>query len=231
VTATILIHSPLISGRLLKRKRFILSVKTRDKVVKAFLPNTGRLSKILKPGGKLLLKPVSLRKSSPFDVLVAYDGRVPVVVDSRIPNLLVREALNKRKIPEFQHYTRVSSEVKVGASRLDFRLENRDTCFLEVKGVTMVEHGIAMYPDAPTERGRRHLRLLSSLLEKGNECALLFIATRPDVNAFTVNKAIDPAFAQLLQESRKLGVKVLCYASRYHQNKITLTHKLVNLEA
>src|SRR2546428_1203449 len=112
--ARILIRGQLVSGRLVSRKRFILSVKTHEKVVKAFLPNTARLSKILKPGGRLLLKPVPQRKGAQFDVIVGYDGRVPVVVDSRIPNLLIHEALINRKLPEFRHYTRVSSEVNVG---------------------------------------------------------------------------------------------------------------------
>jgi sugar fermentation stimulation protein A len=175
----------------------------------------------------LLLKHIPLREGTPFDVLVGYDGRVPVVIDSRIPNLLVREALNKRKLPGFQHYTRVLSEVKVGASRIDFKLENRKACFLEVKGVTLAKDKVARYPDAPTERGQRHLKLLNALVESGSDATILFLAMRPDVTMFEANSEMDPVFAKLLRKCEENKVKVVCYASEYKQGTVRLIHKLV----
>ncbi len=112
--ATVSIQRPLVCGSFLARKRFIVSVRTQDKVVKAFLPNTGRLSKILTPGAKLLLNPVPLRNTTPFDIIVGFEGTIPVVLDSRIPNTLIRKAFRNRELPEFQHYATVSSEVSVG---------------------------------------------------------------------------------------------------------------------
>jgi sugar fermentation stimulation protein A len=227
MNATIRIRGPLITGRLLKRRRFILSVRTHDKVVKVFLPNTGRLSTIIKPGCRLLLRPVPERKETPFDAFVGYDEQVPVVIDSRIPNLLVREALNKRKLPEFKRYTGITSEVKIGASRIDFRLQNGKTCFLEVKGVTLAENKVALYPDAPTERGQRHLKLLGTLVQSGNDAGLMFLAMRPDVTMFEANSEMDPVFAKLLRKCEESEVKVVCYASEYKQGSVSLIHKLV----
>ncbi len=227
MTGVVSIGKPLVRGRLLNRKRFILSVSIDGKRVKAFLPNTARLSEILTPNCELLLKPVPSRKSAPFDALVGLDRRVPVVIDSRIPNMLIREALDNKDLPAFRHYMRVLSEVNVGSSRIDFKLENGRTCFVEVKGVTLAENRIALYPDAPTERGQRHLKLLTSLAQSGHDAVVLFFAMRADVTAFEVNSSVDGEFARLLRKSEENKVKVMCYTSAYRQGTVKLGHKLV----
>jgi sugar fermentation stimulation protein A len=192
-------------------RRFLVKARINGEEWQAFLPNTARLRGLLTPGRILLLRKTS-RSRTKYDVVAAYDGNTPVVVDSRIPNAIVREALLDHRILHFSQYHEFRQEVKVQDSRLDFVLLNSEPYFLEVKGCTMSEDSFCLYPDAPTERGRKHLSLLTRMRLKGNHVGIVFIAMRPDVRAFKVNKEIDALFAERLTVAKAVGVDVLAYS-------------------
>ncbi|MDG7044847.1 MAG: DNA/RNA nuclease SfsA [Nitrososphaerota archaeon] len=193
-------------------KRFLVNVRLGERIETAFLPHTGRLEGILVKGARLLLREVPNRVRVPYDIVIAFDGKVPVVVDSRIPNAVIKEAIMQRKLPQLSLYTQIKAEIKVCDSRLDFMLQNTDVYYLEVKGCTMARNSLSLYPDAPTERGVRHLELLTKLHLNGYRTGVWFVAMRSDTLGLMINRQIDPLFFNKLKEANKLGVEVYAYS-------------------
>jgi len=181
------------------------------------LPNPGRLK-------ELLLRPAknSERRKTKFDVFAVVTGAGTVVVDSRIPNQIVGEALNSGDIPHFSGYKLVRSEPAYGKSRLDFLLAGDKLWLVEVKSCTLVKDGIALFPDAPTERGCRHLRELARAVEDGYWACVVFIIQREDAELFVPNDETDPAFGDALRVAAAGGVEVIALATQYRTGKVEL---------
>ena len=218
-------------ARFLSRpNRFIAHCLHRGEEVIAHIPNSGRLTGLLVPGSLLWLTPNSRtakpRKTQWTARLVqAPDIRGLVSVDTRIPNLLVLEALRQRALPEFEGWDLVRPEYPMGNERIDFLL--RDTrgrhLALEVKSVSMMQGERGFFPDAVTARGTRHLKRLAALAQTAGWCSgVLFVAQREDV--FTVEAAaeIDPAFASALSEARASGVGLFARRCRITQERVIL---------
>jgi sugar fermentation stimulation protein A len=149
-----------------------------------------------------------------------YSGDTLVSCDSRAPNWLVNQALHERTIPGLPAYSRVVPEYTCGHSRIDFCLDER--ILLEVKGATLVRNGQALFPDAPTERGRKHLNTLISALKNGFESYIFFLIQRPDAFSFSPNRDTDPEFADTLRHAVEKGVNVLVYTSKFEGNSLYL---------
>jgi sugar fermentation stimulation protein A len=198
-----------VEGRFVRRdNRFRITTEVNGREVAAHLPNSGRLGELLVPGRPCYLVPrAAAHRRTDFDVLlVAYAG-VLVSVDARLPNPLFAEAVAAGRLAPFAEVTGVEAEVTHGESRLDFRLTGETgSCWVETKSVTLVEEGVARFPDAPTKRGQRHLRELQHLVEAGQRAAAVFVIQRPDADAFTPHAGADPDFARLLREARDAGV-------------------------
>jgi len=188
-----------VRGRFLPRtSRFSVLAELADGpgYFECHLPNPGRLKELLVPDAELLLRPAKNpdRRKTKFDVFaVKAEGRT-VVVDSRIPNQIMREALGSGEIAEFSGYELVRSEPAYGKSRLDFLLAGDKLCFVEVKSCTLVRNGVALFPDAPTERGRRHLQELARAHEEGYRACILFVIQREDAKLLMPNDETDPDF-------------------------------------
>ncbi|HHS97593.1 MAG TPA: DNA/RNA nuclease SfsA [Chloroflexi bacterium] len=214
-----------VEGRFVRREnRFRITVDVDGRVESAHLPNSGRLSELLVPGRRCYLVPRSSpQRRTPYDLLlVDYDG-VLVSVDARLPNPLFAEAVAAGRLAPFVGTTVVEREVRRGESRLDFRLGGPwGTCWVEVKSVTLVEGGLALFPDAPTKRGRRHLEDLAALAGEGYRAAAVFVVQRPDADAFAPNRRADPAFAQGLAEARASGVEVYAYRCRVTRRELSI---------
>ena len=134
--------------------------------------------------------------------------------DTRLPNALVHEKIISGELQEFQGYRDVQREVTLGNSRIDLLLRNNDTrWYIEVKSVTLVENRVALFPDAPTTRGQRHVRELGEATHRGWRSAVVFVVQRGDVTSFATNETADPAFAKALREAARVGVEA--YAYRY----------------
>lgn len=188
------------------------------------LPNPGRLKELLVPGAELLLRPAKYpeRRKTKFDVFaVVAEGRT-VVVDSRIPNQIIREALGSGEIAEFSGYRLVRSEPARGNGRLDFLLESDRLCLVEVKSCTLVRNGIALFPDAPTERGRRHLLELARAIEEGYRASVVFVIQREDAELFMPNDETDPDFGTALREVAAKGVEPIALSTRYREGTVEL---------
>lgn len=192
--------------------RFLAVVQLGRTAVEAHVPNTGRLNYALAPGTKVWLRKAGQPRRTRYDLVLAETAGGRLVVDSAVQNRLVERALTCGQIPEFSGYRTCQREVAVGRVRLDFLLCNQNqTCFLEVKGATLVEEGCAKYPDAPTERGARHLEALMGLAKKGLRTAILFVALSEHAARFSPNVAVDPGFSSKLKQACLAGVEVYAY--------------------
>ncbi len=216
---------PLTAARFVRRdNRFRVVAEADGQLVMAHLPNSGRLGELLTPGRELRLAPMpNRRRKTPFDLkLVRYAG-VWVSVDARLPNHLFVEAFGARALPHLSGYTHLRSEVSLGHSRIDFLLNGpAGRCWVETKSVTLVEEGIARFPDAPTERGCRHLTALGREVARGDQAAILFVVQRPDARAFGPHVKADPDFAQALRQALAAGVAVLAYRCHVSEHEISL---------
>ncbi|HWJ03972.1 MAG TPA: DNA/RNA nuclease SfsA, partial [Verrucomicrobiae bacterium] len=144
--------------------------------------------------------------------------------DARVPNGVVADAVKSCQLEEFKDYLVVKSEVKYGDSRLDLLLGDcqGQKYYVEVKSVTLVVDGTARFPDAPTERGARHLNELIRASSEGNKSAVVFLIQREDAIAFSPNDATDPAFGKALREAGRSGVEIYAYICKVdlHGTKI-----------
>ncbi len=206
----------LVSAVFQSRPNRFLGVVLVDGVeTLCFIPNPGRMKELLYRGARVYLIPVQseTRKTQYNLVLVDHQGTL-VSVDSNVPNKVVREAVDRGIIEPFKEFWVKKAEYTFGESRLDFLLESDSgKLLLEVKSCTLIRDGVALFPDAPTKRGRRHLRTLTRGLTQGRS-AVFFLIQRPDANRFMPNMETDPDFAANLKEANREGVEVYAYSSR-----------------
>lgn len=194
--------------------RFLGVVEVEGRRDLCFIPNPGRMEELLHPGAKVyLLERASEGRKTRYDlVLVDLEGTL-VSADSRAPNKVVAEAIEAGRLPEFRGLGIGRREPAFGDSRLDFQLsDGRTSLLLEVKSCTLVRGRTGLFPDAPTERGRRHLRTLVKALGRGR-AAVLFLIQRADAENFQPNGETDPRFAEALGEAADRGVEVYAYNS------------------
>jgi len=198
--------------------RFLVNLYPEDsrKLEKAFLHDPGRMKELLLPAAKLLIrKPLASsnpQRKTKWDILAVEHHNQIIIINSQIPNIVAEHALKKHWIPELRDFQLVRSEITFGQSRLDFFLQNEaGDCYLEVKGVTLVDNEVALFPDAPTTRGTRHLNELMRIQQKGAKAVVLFLVMREDPKFFTANEKTDPTFSQTLLQAYKSGVEILIY--------------------
>ncbi len=198
-------YSSIRQGIFLSRpNRFLAQVEVDGKERVCHVKNTGRCRELLLPGAKVLLQEVSsgLRKTS-FDLIAVYKGSLLVNLDSQAPNRVAADYLPSL----FPGLTYLKPEVSYGSSRFDFYLEtSEEKGFVEVKGVTLEEDGAALFPDAPTERGIKHLRELCQCRKEGYFAGILFVVQMKPVRFFSPNYRTHPAFGQALCQAKEQGV-------------------------
>lgn len=208
---------PLVSGHFIRRlNRFaaLVRVKGRDELV--HVRNSGRLRELLVPGQPVLLEPAHRagRRTRFTLALVRLAGGY-VSVDAHLPNALVEAGLRRGGVPGCRGYRFLRREPEMGRKRADFLLGRGDTrCLVEVKSVTLVEGGVALFPDAPTVRGRSHLEHLIAACGQGLEAVVLFVIQRSDAIALAPNRRTDPAFAAALMRARRAGVRIRAMTCR-----------------
>lgn len=209
------------SGRLVpavfqsRPNRFLGVVLVDGVETLCFIPNPGRMKELLYRGARVYLIPVQsdTRKTRYNLTLVDHQGTL-VSVDSNVPNKVVREAVDRGIIEPFKDFRVKKAEYTFGESRLDFLLESDSgKLLLEVKSCTLIRDGVALFPDAPTKRGSRHLRTLTRGLTQGRS-AIFFLIQRSDANSFRPNMETAPDFAANLEEANRKGVEVYAYSSR-----------------
>lgn len=208
--------------------RFLGVVEIDGKDVKCFIPNPGRMRELLRTGSIVYLieKNVSNRKTCYDLILVEYESYL-VSVDSRVPNIVFNEAVESSMIPEFEDYVVTKKEPMFLNSRLDFLLNasSKNPVLMEVKSCTLVQNGVALFPDAPTKRGVRHVNdLIQAIPEQ--RAAIFFLIQREDARLFKPNKITDPSFANALENAKKIGLEVYAYNCLVTLYEILLNERL-----
>ncbi len=229
-------HQPLVEAEFLVREnRFAAKVILDGGQERVHVPNTGRMRELLLPGAVvLLLGSDNPDRRTRYDLVLVETPDVSVSVDSRVPNAIISEALAAGAIPEFTDYDNVRPEYTWGGSRFDFLLESDDgKAVVEVKGCTLVkDDGLALFPDAPTERGARHVRELARATKEGFDTYVVVVVQRSDGRVFAPNDRTDRAFGDALREAQEAGVGVMALGTRVTREGVDLTGPLdVDLEA
>jgi len=208
-----------VLGVFLRRlNRFMVEVEVNGKKRLAHLPNSGRLTTVLSPRAKaFLIKRFKGKRKSQYDLFAVERSDTPIIVDTRFSNHAAKKAIENGWIPSLRNYHVSSREPRTNGSRIDFLLErNGHRFYLEVKSVTHAVGKMAKFPDAPTLRGRKHLKSLMGLVEQGFGAGILFSVQRPDVQVVKPNYEIDPKFSVSLWEAVEKNVKILSQMLIFH---------------
>jgi sugar fermentation stimulation protein A len=222
----------LIPGRFVKRyKRFFADIvldETKETIV-AHTANTGTMKSCIGEDWPVL---VSFHDSPTRKLKYSWEminnGKTWIGINTSLTNSLAIEAIKLGLISELQGYKNLKPEAKIGQSRIDILLSNSpdEQCYVEVKNVTLVENDYALFPDAVTERGQKHLQELMDLKSQGIRAVLLFIIQREDCNYFSLNNPIDKKYIELLSTAMASGVEVLVYQCKMDSEEIIVSKKL-----
>lgn len=222
-----------VRGVFLSRiNRFAALVEAEGQSIRAHIPNSGRLHELLVAGAESLLHshegPSERQRKTAFDLVCVRHGRQWVSLDARLPGVLLAEAIRDKRLQAFYAYDEVRPEVRVGSSRLDLALlaPGGEPCYVEAKSVTLVVDGRALFPDAPTARGVRHLEELARLAKAGGRAAVAFVIQREDAASFSPNDRTDPAFGYALRKAAAVGVEVYAYKCHVTEEEIAITDEI-----
>lgn len=195
-------------GRFLTRpNRFIAHVETAEGLCVCHVKNTGRCRELLREGAKVYLEESeNPQRKTKYDLVAVEKGPLLINMDSQAPNKAAAEFFPKL----FPGLRLLRPETKFGNSRFDFYIETQEErWFWEVKGVTLEQDGAALFPDAPTQRGVKHVKELCACLKEGCRAGLLFVVQMKGPTSFTPNAATHPEFAEALREAAREGVDLL----------------------
>ena len=203
----------LVHGNLIRRyKRFLADIKLDNgEIVVAHCTNSGSMKSCIVEGAEVFLTPVNdPKRKTRFTWEMIKINESCVGINTHNPNTLVYEEIKAGNLPGLEGYDFVQREVKFGDSRFDVYAENsREKCFVEVKNVTYKNGNFALFPDAVTSRGLKHLLTLKKVKEEGLRAVMVYVIQRTDVTEFAPAKQIDPKYAQALKEVFNVGVEII----------------------
>ena len=221
----------LVPARLIKRyKRFLADVVLTDgSTITVYCPNTGSMRSCSTPGSRVLISNSNNTKRKYLYTLEMIDvGTGWIGINTSLTNSIVADAIGQGVIEELQDVDAIHREVKTSAhTRLDLMVEkdNRKV-FIEIKNCSLVEGRIAMFPDALTARGTKHLLELAELVRQGNEGMIFYLVQRMDADLFKPAAHIDPLYAETLQKVHRQGVRIAVYQAKADESGIEVTRKL-----
>ena len=209
----------LIPSRFIYRlNRFMAIVELYGSRVLAHLPNSGRLLTTLKEGATAyIFERRSPHRRSSYDLFAIEHSNKTIIVDSRFSNTLAKTAITEGLLDVLRGYRIVGENALIVDSRIDLLLEGVDGArfYVEVKSVTHAINGVALFPDAPTIRGRKHLNQLRRLSLNGFNTGILFSVQRSDAHMLKPNYEVDPKFCSMLREAYESGVKIVALKSTF----------------
>jgi sugar fermentation stimulation protein A len=226
----VIFQNKLVHGTLIRRfKRFLADVRLDDGTeVVAHCTNSGSMKSCLENGAEVYLTPVTdpkRRTKFTWEMIKINGGWVGI--NTANPNKLAFEAIAAGLIPELSVYTKVKREVVFGDSRFDVYAENEtEKCFVEVKNVSLKEGKYALFPDAVTTRGQKHLKTLMEVKAFGIRAVMLYIVQRTDVEVFAPARLIDPEYAKVLKQAINAGVEVIVFQVEVTPEGIYLKKKI-----
>ena len=223
-----------ITGHLIKAifiersNRYLSLIQLDNHIIEAFIPNPGRMKELLIKGVSVLIKEAGhIYRKTAYDLMAVHYNNEWVCIDSRIPNKIINNLLLKKSLKEFTKYINIKSEAKYLSSRFDFFLSGCGKgCFIEAKSCTLVENGIALFPDAPTKRGTKHLYELIHAVKEGYEAYVIIVIQRGDANIFMPNKLMDPEFATAMKNAIENQVNVIAISTILCDNEIRFNNRV-----
>ena len=222
-------YGNMVEAKFLRRvNRFTAFVELNGQEEMVHVKNTGRCKELLLEGARVFLEKADKEgRKTKYSLIAVYKEDTLVNMDSQAPNQMAAEALAEGKITEIGEVDFLKREVKYENSRFDLFYQKGDQKgFIEVKGVTLEENGVAKFPDAPTERGTKHLKELIKAKVEGYEAAVLFVIQMKEVKEFHPNEERDKNFTEALREAAKAGVKILAYDCGVQVGKVWLENKV-----
>ena len=220
-------YENIVKGEFIERpNRFIAEVVIDGETETVHVKNTGKCKELLIKGRTVYLsRAANPERKTKYDLIAVDKDGLLINMDSQIPNGAAVEWLKKGNI--FSEKAVIKREVTYGKSRFDLYIEDDGRkAFLEVKGVTLEENGIVMFPDAPTERGVKHIRELISCMKDGYEAYILFVVQMKGVKYFCPNYKTHPDFADALKDAAKAGVNVIAAECSVAPDRIEIDRKI-----
>jgi len=222
---------PLYKATLINRyKRFLADVRLPDgETITVHCPNSGSMKGCAEPGSPVLLsRSTNQKRKLPFTLEMIRINGTWVGINTMRPNHLVREAISLGTLPELSGYHDIRSEVPYGTnSRIDLLLSGPiGTCYVEVKNVTLLCGESALFPDAVTTRGQKHLRELMEVVQTGDRGVIFFVVQREDARIFGPADFIDPIYGKLLRQAVQNGVEALAYQAHVGPEEIIFSRRL-----
>ncbi len=220
----------LIPGKLIRRyKRFLTDIELADgSTVIAHCTNSGSMKSCLEEGAPVFLSPAKdPKRKTRFTWEMIYMNKGWIGINTSIPNLLAFDAVKNGSIEKLKGYTFVKREVTFGDSRFDIYATNEnEKCFIEVKNVTYKEGKYALFPDAVTTRGKKHLETLMEVKRQGMRAVMLYIIQREDVEIFAPARQIDPNYTQTLLKAYNNGVEIIPVIAQVTPEEIKITREI-----
>lgn len=219
------IKNEMKKGNFIKRlNRFEAIVEVEGEAKLVHVPNTGRCRELFVEGAKVLLEHrTGKQRKTEYELIMVYKEGKLVSIDSQLPNKLAEEAIRNNEIAELMDCDYIKRETAYGDSRFDLYLEKgTQKAFVEVKGVTLEVDGVAKFPDAPTERGTKHINELIKAKHEGYRACILFVVQLSFADYFTPNSIMDSAFAEALNKAKGEGVEILAYSCEVLENEVKI---------
>ncbi len=226
-------YKKVIEAIFLKRpNRFIAHVLINGVEEIVHVRNTGRCRELLIANAKVILEDCShnLNRKTKYSLIAVWKDNMLVNMDSQIPNAAVFEAINENRIAGLENLSHIKREVTFGNSRFDIYFESEtDKGFIEVKGVTLEDNNIAMFPDAPTERGAKHILEMMEVVKQGYRGIIFFLFQMKGPSSFRPNYEMDKIFSDALKLASENGVEILVYDSIVNKDEI-IVDKSIEME-
>lgn len=204
-----MIYENIKKGTFISRpNRFIAEIMIDGKTEICHVKNTGRCKELLTYGATVIVQEISkAERKTKFDLIAVYKGDMLINIDSQAPNKVFYEWLKNY----FKDVRYIKPEAKYKNSRFDFYIEAENKkIYAEIKGVTLEENGVVLFPDAPTERGIKHINELIECKKEGFEAFIFFVVQMEKARFFTPNKKTHPEFASALKKAKENGVNIIC---------------------
>lgn len=222
-----MIYENIIAGNFISRpNRFIAKVNIEGKEETVHVKNTGRCRELLTDNAKVFCQHFdSNNRKTDYDLIAVYKGDRLINMDSQAPNKVVYEFLLKGAL--FEGIEVIKPEIKYKNSRFDFYVKTKDKeIYIEVKGVTLEENGVVLFPDAPTERGVKHINELIEAKKDGFDTYIIFVVQMENVKYFTPNSKTHPEFAEALKKAKEYGVDIICYDCKVSENTLDINNQI-----
>ncbi|QQK07814.1 DNA/RNA nuclease SfsA [Miniphocaeibacter halophilus] len=224
-------YNEIIEGIFIKRvNRFIAEVLIDNKIEKVHVKNTGRCRELFIEGKKCYLeKSNNSNRKTKYSLISIYKNDLLINIDSQIPNKVVYDSIVDKKILSELNPTNVVREKQYKNSRFDIKFHSeslKKDFYLEVKGVTLENKGVAMFPDAPTERGSKHILELIDARKNGYGAIIVFLIQFSNAKLFKPNSPMDPNFSNNLENASKSNVRILAYDSIVTRDNIRINKEI-----